>query len=122
MSFGILQTFFNRLHAQGKISQIPDIETFYRRFEVDDRAYSQIIQEVVEEERPPMIEIESYRNRKELTPRFFNLFQLHEGRSIVHYHLEPGGVTRVIENTLLGWKEADTEIETVVLSGRSTIR
>ena len=64
MSFGILQTFFNRLHAQGKISQIPDIETFYRRFEVDDGAYSQIIQEVVEEERPPMIEIESYRNRK----------------------------------------------------------
>ena len=39
--------------------------------------------------------------------------------AIVHYHLEPGGVTRVIENTLLGWKEADTEIETVVLSGRS---
>ena len=39
--------------------------------------------------------------------------------AIVHYHLEPGGVTRVIENTLLGWKEAGTEIETVVLSGRS---
>ena len=34
--------------------------------------------------------------------------------AIVHYHLEPGGVTRVIENTLLGWKEAGTEIETVV--------
>ena len=63
MSFGILQTFFNRLHAQGKIEQMPDMETFYRRFEVEDGAYSQLVQEVVEEERPPMIEIEGYRNR-----------------------------------------------------------
>ncbi|MBT3637429.1 MAG: glucosyl-3-phosphoglycerate synthase [Opitutae bacterium] len=63
MSFGILQTFFNRLRAQGKIDQMPDMETFYRRFEVEDGIYSQLIQEVVEEERPPMIEIEGYRNR-----------------------------------------------------------
>jgi len=61
MSFGILQTFINRLHAQGKIDQIPDMETFYRRFEVEDGAYRQIVQEVLEEERPPMIEIEGYR-------------------------------------------------------------
>ncbi len=61
MSFGILQTFINRLHAQGKIDQMPDMETFYRRFEVEDGAYRQIIQEVVEEERRPMIEIEGYR-------------------------------------------------------------
>ena len=63
MSFGILQTFFNRLHAQGKIDQMPDMETFYRRFEVEDGIYNQLVQEVVEEERPPMIEIEGYRNR-----------------------------------------------------------
>ena len=63
MSFGILQTFFNRLHAQGKIDQMQDMETFYRRFEVEDGVYSQLVQEVVEEERPPMIEIEGYRNR-----------------------------------------------------------
>jgi glucosyl-3-phosphoglycerate synthase len=63
MSFGILQTFFNRLHAQGKIDQMPDMETFYHRFEVEDGIYSQLVQEVVEEERPPMIEIEGYRNR-----------------------------------------------------------
>ena len=65
MSFGILQTFFNRLHLQGKIDQIPDMETFYRRFEVDDGSYSQIVQEVVEEERPPMIEIEGYQKRQQ---------------------------------------------------------
>jgi len=63
MSFGILQTFFNRLRAQGKIDQMPDMETFYRRFEVEDGIYSQLVQEVVEEERPPMIEVEGYRNR-----------------------------------------------------------
>tara|TARA_B100001027_G_scaffold3192_1_gene2082 strand:- start:1958 stop:3394 length:1437 start_codon:yes stop_codon:yes gene_type:complete len=38
--------------------------------------------------------------------------------AIVHYHLEPGGVTRVIENTLQAWKDAGIEIEAVVLSGR----
>jgi len=65
MSFGILQTFINRLHAQGKIDQMPDMETFYRRFEVENGNYSQLVQEVVEEERPPMIEIEAYRNRRE---------------------------------------------------------
>jgi len=63
MSFGILQTFFNRLHAQGKLDQMPNLETFYRRFEVEDGNYRQLVQEVVEEERPPMIEIEGYRNR-----------------------------------------------------------
>ena len=65
MSFGILQTFFNRLHLQGKIDQMPDMETFYRRFEVEDGSYSQIVQEVVEEERPPMIEIEGYQKRQQ---------------------------------------------------------
>ena len=63
MSFGILQTFFNRLHAQGKIDQMPNMETFYRRFEVEDGVYNQLVQEVVEEERPPMIEIEEYLSR-----------------------------------------------------------
>ena len=42
---------------------MPDMETFYRRFEVEDGSYSQLVQEVVEEERPPMIDIEAYRNR-----------------------------------------------------------
>ena len=38
--------------------------------------------------------------------------------AIVHYHLEPGGVTRVIENTLNAWASDGHAIETVVLSGR----
>jgi glucosyl-3-phosphoglycerate synthase len=63
MSFGILQTFINRLQTQGMIDRVPDMEKFYRRFEVEDGAYNQLVQEVVEEERPPMIEIDGYRNR-----------------------------------------------------------
>ena len=65
MSFGILQTFFNRLHAQGKIDQMPLMETLYRRFEVEDGSYSQITKEVVEEERPPMLEIIGYVKQRE---------------------------------------------------------
>lgn len=64
MSFGILQTFINRLNAQGKIDKIPNMETLYRRFEVEDGTYRQIIQEVVEEERPPMIEVKGYRTHR----------------------------------------------------------
>ena len=65
MSFGILQTFFNRLHAQGKIDQMPLMETLNRRFEVEDGSYSQITKEVVEEERPPMLEIIGYVKQRE---------------------------------------------------------
>ena len=39
--------------------------------------------------------------------------------AIVHYHLQPGGVTRVIENTLQAWEENGTEMEAVALSGRA---
>ena len=37
--------------------------------------------------------------------------------AIVHYHLRPGGVTRVIENAAASL--ADGEIETVVLTGET---
>lgn len=38
--------------------------------------------------------------------------------AIVHYHLEPGGVTKVIENTLSAWNQTSLDIQTVALSGR----
>ena len=63
MSFGIYKPLLTVYTAKGKIDRIPDMETFYRRFEVEDGAYNQLIQEVVEEERPAMIEIDEYRNR-----------------------------------------------------------
>lgn len=39
--------------------------------------------------------------------------------AIVHYHLEPGGVTSVIENKLEALASLEHDIETVVLTGRS---
>lgn len=38
--------------------------------------------------------------------------------AVVHYHLQPGGVTRVIENTLDSSTFSESGIESVVLSGR----
>lgn len=38
--------------------------------------------------------------------------------AVVHYHLEPGGVTRVIENTIDSFEKYDEQINFVVLTGR----
>ena len=39
--------------------------------------------------------------------------------ALVHYHLQPGGVTRVIENTIEAWENFETGPDQyVVLSGR----
>lgn len=38
--------------------------------------------------------------------------------AVVHYHLERGGVTRVIENTLSAFEQKESSIEFVVLTGR----
>ena len=38
--------------------------------------------------------------------------------AIVHYHLQPGGVTRVIENTIQAWNENGNDIQAVTISGR----
>jgi hypothetical protein len=38
--------------------------------------------------------------------------------AIVHYHLEPGGVTRVIENTLESFSQELESPQFVVLTGR----
>jgi glucosyl-3-phosphoglycerate synthase len=67
MSFGILQTFLNRLRSHGHIDQLPDMETIYRQFEVEEGHYRQLTHKVVEEERPPMIEVEAYLARRKLS-------------------------------------------------------
>ena len=63
MSFGILQTFFKRVHVLGKLEKLPPISNVLRQFEAQDHEYRQIIHEIVEEERPPMIEIVEYREK-----------------------------------------------------------
>ncbi len=62
MSFGILQTFIKRAKALG-IFEKADHETILRQFQVTKDKYEQNLIEIVEEERPPMIEIEDYRKK-----------------------------------------------------------
>lgn len=63
MAFGILQTFIKRAKNLGIIEKINDFETVLRQTQAKDEAYEQAELEIVEEERPPMIEIEEYRKK-----------------------------------------------------------
>lgn len=63
MAFGILQTFIKRAKSLGIIEEIADYETILRQTQAKDEIYEQAELEIIEEERPPMIEIEEYRNK-----------------------------------------------------------
>jgi len=63
MSFGILQTFINRLKAYGMVDRLPDMATLYRQFQAEGNRYEQLTREIVEYERPPMITIPAYREK-----------------------------------------------------------
>ncbi|MEX2573493.1 MAG: glucosyl-3-phosphoglycerate synthase [Balneolaceae bacterium] len=62
MSFGILQTFIKRARALG-IVDFKDYETILRQFQAHKDQYRQVEKEIIEDERPPMIEIEEYRKK-----------------------------------------------------------
>lgn len=62
MAFGILQTFIKRAKALG-IFEKAEHETILRQFQVKQNHYKQNLMEIIEEERPPMIEIEEYRKK-----------------------------------------------------------
>ena len=66
MSFGILRTFLKRLKSKGIIKDLPELTPFLRQFQAREDHYEQIIHEIVEEERPPMIEVPEYRARRGL--------------------------------------------------------
>ena len=63
MSFGILQSFLSRMKSYGMVNSLPNMETLYRQFQVEDKEYKQITHEIHEVERPPMIEIPEYREK-----------------------------------------------------------
>lgn len=63
MAFGILQTFIKRAKMLGRFEQINDFETILRQTLSLDDKYMQNEISIVEEERPPMIEIDAYRNK-----------------------------------------------------------
>lgn len=63
MSFGILQTFLNRTKALGSVPELPELNNIMRQFQVKDGHFEQIEHHIVEEERPPMLDIEAYRQK-----------------------------------------------------------
>ncbi len=62
MSFGILQSFISRMEAFGLIGEL-EMASIFRQFQAKDNAYEQVTFEIVEEERPPMIEVPEYREK-----------------------------------------------------------
>lgn len=68
MAFGILQTFIRRLEKWGIVKDLPVLEQTLRQFQAKKSNYHQVLHDIYEEERPPMIEVEAYREK-------FNLAQ-----------------------------------------------
>jgi glucosyl-3-phosphoglycerate synthase len=64
MAFGILRTFLKRLQARGVGYDFQPLTANLRQFQVHGNSYQQVIHEIQEIERPPMIEIEAYRNKR----------------------------------------------------------
>ncbi|MFO7725226.1 MAG: glucosyl-3-phosphoglycerate synthase [Oceanipulchritudo sp.] len=63
MSFGILQSFLNRMEAYGLVDKLPEVSNIFRQFQAEGNRYEQVLKEIVEEERPPMITIPEYRRK-----------------------------------------------------------
>ena len=75
MSFGILQAFISRLRTQGKITTSGELFNIYRGLEITGPHYQEVTAEIVEEDRPPLLELPEYlekfpftRNRTQTAP------------------------------------------------------
>lgn len=66
MAFGILQTFLKRVESLGIVGNLPELSPFLRQFQVTDSVFEEVDVEILEEERPPMIEIPEYRKKFEV--------------------------------------------------------
>jgi len=63
MSFGILQSFLTRVESYGLVDKLPEMSNIFRQFQAEGNRYEQVLKEIIEEERPPMIEIPEYRKK-----------------------------------------------------------
>ncbi len=63
MAFGIMQTFLKRARAQGLVKELAEWETTLFQFQVKDDEYQILGTRIIEEERPPMLEIPEYREK-----------------------------------------------------------
>lgn len=67
MAFGILQTFFNRVDAADKLELKEEINRIFRQIKTVDKDLHRFKdKEIKEIERPPIIELEQYRNKFEI--------------------------------------------------------
>ncbi len=66
MAFGILQTFFTRIQSLDILGDIPELSKTLRQFQVNDNVFEEVDYNIIEEERPPMIEVPQYRKKFEL--------------------------------------------------------
>jgi glucosyl-3-phosphoglycerate synthase len=64
MSFGILQTFLSRLKSLMIIDNLPELNTVLRQFQAHDDQFESVEYKIVMEERPPMIEVEEYKEKR----------------------------------------------------------
>ena len=60
MSFGILQTFLNRMKRYDMVDKLPEMATLYRQFQAEGNRYDLLEKTIIEYERPPMITIPEY--------------------------------------------------------------
>lgn len=63
MSFGILQSFLNRMEAYGLVDKLPPMAEVFRQFQAEGNRYEQVLHEIIEEERPPMNTIPEYQQK-----------------------------------------------------------
>ena len=63
MSFGILQTFFSRLKDFNILQCNEDFRTIFRRVQVHEQDFQLLATTILEDERPPMLEIPEYIKR-----------------------------------------------------------
>lgn len=63
MAFGILQTFLRRAKTQGVIQGMQEFNDTLLQFQVRDNEFEQVAYQIIEEERPPMIEVPEYREK-----------------------------------------------------------
>ncbi|MDZ8117676.1 glucosyl-3-phosphoglycerate synthase [Pontiella agarivorans] len=63
MAFGILRAFLFRAEELGVIGELPELSTVLKQFQAHDEEFEQVSHTIVEEERPPMIELPEYREK-----------------------------------------------------------
>lgn len=63
MSFGILQSFLQRLESYELVENLPAVANIFRQFQAEGNSYEQVTYEIIEEERPPMGTIPEYQEK-----------------------------------------------------------